>query len=127
MPSVYEDVLSRARNSIARPGADAAYADGDDRSWMEIDWPSLSRDLEIDGRMVHVVDTGGAKPPLLFLHGLGGVWQNWLLNIPAFMGTHRVIAPDLPGFGRSEMPAGRISIQGYGRVIDELCRELDVD
>ena len=67
------------------------------------------------------------RPPLLFLHGLGGVWQNWLLNIPAFMGTHRVIAPDLPGFGRSEMPAGRISIQGYGRVIDELCRALDVD
>jgi pimeloyl-ACP methyl ester carboxylesterase len=43
------------------------------------------------------------------------------------MGTHRVIAPDLPGFGRSEMPSGRISIQGYARVIDELCRELDVN
>ena len=45
------------------------------------------------GRRVNVVDTGGSGPPLLFLHGLGGLWQNWLLNIPAFMDRFRVIAP----------------------------------
>ena len=73
------------------------------------------------GARVNVIDTGGSGPPLLFLHGLGGLWQNWLLNIPAFMDSHRVIAPDLPGFGGSEMPAGRISIQGFARVIDALC------
>ena len=55
------------------------------------------------------------------------MWQNWLLNIPAFMGSHRVIAPDLPGFGRSEMPAGKISIQGYARLIDALCAELGLE
>ena len=37
------------------------------------------------GRRVNLIDTGGDGPPLLFLHGLGGLWQNWLLNIPAFM------------------------------------------
>ena len=42
------------------------------------------------------------------------------------MGSHRVIAPDLPGFGRSEMPSGRISIQGFARVIDALCDRLDI-
>jgi pimeloyl-ACP methyl ester carboxylesterase len=99
----------------------------DDATWRTVDWPAITRGLMGAGRRLNVVDTGGDGPPLLFLHGLGGLWQNWLLNIPAFMGTHRVIAPDLPGFGRSEMPAGRISIQGYARVIDELCRELGVD
>jgi pimeloyl-ACP methyl ester carboxylesterase len=68
-----------------------------------------------------------AGPPIIFIHGLGGLWQNWLLNIPAFMGRHRVLAPDLPGFGRSEMPNGRISIQGFARVIDALCDALDVE
>ena len=29
---------------------------------------------------------GATGPPLLFVHGLSGLWQNWLLNIPAFMG-----------------------------------------
>jgi len=127
VPGFREQVLGFAGNALVRPGADPEYADGDDSTWRSVDWPAFTRSLVVAGRRINVVDTGGDGPPLLFLHGLGGVWQNWLLNIPAFMGTHRVIAPDLPGFGRSEMPSGRISIQGYARVIDELCRELDVD
>ncbi len=79
------------------------------------------------GKRVNMIDTGGDGPPLLFLHGLGGLWQNWLLNIPAFMGRFRVLAPDLPGFGGSEMPAGRISIQGFARVIDALCDRLELE
>jgi pimeloyl-ACP methyl ester carboxylesterase len=127
VPSVYEDVLNRARNAVARPGADRAYADGDDTSWMDIDWPSLSRDIEIDGRMVHVVDTGGAGPPLLFLHGLGGVWQNWLLNIAEFRHTHRCVTFDLPGFGESEMPREPISIPGFAKTADAVCAQLGLD
>jgi pimeloyl-ACP methyl ester carboxylesterase len=124
---VYEDVLNRARNGVARPGADGGYADGDDASWMTVDWPRLSRDIEIDGRMVHVVDTGGDGPPLLFLHGLGGVWQNWLLNIAAFMGTHRCVTLDLPGFGQSEMPIGDISIPLFAKTADAVCEQLGLD
>jgi pimeloyl-ACP methyl ester carboxylesterase len=114
-------------NVLLRPGADASYADGQDQTWMSVDWPSMTRELLVLGRRINVVDTGGDKPPLLLLHGLGGLWQNWLLNIPAFMGSHRVIAPDLPGFGGSEMPAGRISIQGFARVIDALCDMLEIE
>ncbi|HET8755932.1 MAG TPA: alpha/beta hydrolase [Solirubrobacteraceae bacterium] len=127
MPSVYEDVLGRFRNTIARPGADHTYADGDDQSWMRIDWGSLSRSIEVDDRRVHVVDTGGDGPPLLFLHGLGGVWQNWLLTIPAFMSTHRCVTFDLPGFGESEMPRGEISIPGFAKVADAVCDQLGID
>jgi pimeloyl-ACP methyl ester carboxylesterase len=127
VPSVYEDVLNRARNGIARPGADRSYADADDRTWMDIDWPSLSRDIEIDGRMVHVVDTGGSGPPLLFLHGLGGVWQNWLLNIAAFKDTHRCVTFDLPGFGESEVPREEISMTGYAKTANAVCEQLGVD
>jgi pimeloyl-ACP methyl ester carboxylesterase len=125
--SVYREVLDRARNGVLRPGADHTYASGDDRTWMEVDWPSLSRDIEIDDRSVHVVDTGGDGPPLLFIHGLGGVWQNWLLNIPAFMGTHRCVTFDLPGFGQSEMPAGELSIQNFAKTADRVCEELGVE
>jgi pimeloyl-ACP methyl ester carboxylesterase len=125
--SVYRDVLDRARNGIVRPGADPTYASGDDRMWMDVDWPSLSRDVEIDGSLVHVVDSGGDGPPLLFIHGLGGVWQNWLLNIPAFMDSHRCVAFDLPGFGESEMPQGELSIPNFAKAADRLCDVLGVD
>ena len=87
-------------NGLLRPGPDETYADGDDATWKGIDWPAMTRQVAVEGREVNVVDTGGAgKPVLVFVHGLSGSWQNWLLNIPAFMDSHRVIAPDLPGFG----------------------------
>jgi pimeloyl-ACP methyl ester carboxylesterase len=94
---------------------------------MDVDWPALTRRVPIDGRDVSVVDSGGDRPPLLFLHGLGGIWQNWLLNLPAFMGTHRVVAVDLPGFGQSEMPAGKISLPGVAHTVDALCGELGLE
>jgi pimeloyl-ACP methyl ester carboxylesterase len=127
VPSVYQDALARARSGVFRPGPDATYADGDDSSWMDVDWPAMTRRVEVDGRQVSVVDTGGDAPPLLWIHGLGGIWQNWLLNIPAFMGSHRCLAVDLPGFGQSELPAGEISIRGFARTVDRVCDALGVD
>jgi pimeloyl-ACP methyl ester carboxylesterase len=127
VPSVYQDALTRARSGVFRPGPDATYADGDDASWIEIDWPAMTRSVEVDGRAVSVVDTGGDGPPLLWLHGLGGIWQNWLLNIPVFMDTHRCVAIDLPGFGQSEVPVGEISMHGFARTVDRLCDALEID
>jgi pimeloyl-ACP methyl ester carboxylesterase len=57
----------------------------------------------------------GAGPPLLLIHGLAGSWESWLENIPALALAHDAIAVDLPGFGRSEVPTGEVSIPGYAR------------
>ncbi|HEX2125401.1 MAG TPA: alpha/beta hydrolase [Thermoleophilaceae bacterium] len=127
MPSVYQDALARARSGVFRPGPDPTYADGDDDTWMKIDWPTMTRRVEVDGRQVSVVDTGGDGPPLVWIHGLGGIWQNWLLNIPAFMETHRCVALDLPGFGQSELPAGELSIRGFAHTVDRVCDLLEVE
>jgi pimeloyl-ACP methyl ester carboxylesterase len=124
---VHRQALAVVRNGLIRPGADPTYADGDDSTWMGIDWPSMTHRLEVGGRAVNVVDTGGDGPPLLFIHGLGALWQCWLLNIPPFMDSHRVLAVDLPGFGESEMPAGKISVRGYAEVVDAVCDQLGVE
>ena len=126
MPPVHRQLSAIARNALIRPGADGAYADGDDQSWLGVDWPALTRHVDVDGRPVNVIDTGGDGPPLLLVHGLSGAWQNWLLTIPAFMGEYRCIAPDLPGFGASPMPAGDISIRHYAHVVDRVCYALGV-
>ena len=126
MPSVYQDAYERAKSGVFRPGPDSTYADGDDSSWMEIDWPAMTRQLTIEGRSVGFVDTGGDGSPLVFIHGLGGIWQNWLLNLPVFMRTHRCIAVDLPGFGLSEAPE-EASIPGFARVVDKLCAEIGIE
>jgi pimeloyl-ACP methyl ester carboxylesterase len=92
---------------------------------MDVDWREHQRWVTIDGRQVNVVELGSG-PPIVFIHGLSGSWQNWLEQVPVFAREHRVIAFDLPGFGGSEMPAQKISISGYGRFVDTLLDELGV-
>jgi pimeloyl-ACP methyl ester carboxylesterase len=118
------------RGAVLRPGPDPTYADGDDATWMRVDWPSLQRTLELDGRRVNVLDTGETvptRPALLFLHGWSSNWQIFLLNVAAFRDTHRVLALDLPGFGASELPREPLSIRGYARLVDAMCAELGVE
>jgi pimeloyl-ACP methyl ester carboxylesterase len=92
---------------------------------MDVDWCEHQRWVRIDGRQVNVVELGSG-PPIVFIHGLSGSWQNWLEQVPVFAREHRVIAFDLPGFGGSEMPAQKISISGYGRFVNALLDELGV-
>jgi pimeloyl-ACP methyl ester carboxylesterase len=69
----------------------------------------------------------GEGPPIVFVHGLSGAWQNWLENIPHFARTHRVIAIDLPGFGASPMPPWNISIPAYSRFLRDFCERMGID
>ena len=92
---------------------------------MDLDWRAHQRWVTVAERRVNVVELGSG-PPLVFVHGLSGSWQNWLEQLPAFARDHRVIAMDLPGFGESEMPAAKISIPGYARWLDALLDELGV-
>ena len=94
-------------------------------AWREIDWSSHQRWISVDGVSANVIDLGEG-PPLVFVHGLSGSWQNWLLQLPEFARDHRVIAVDLPGFGASPMPREKISISGYGRWLDRLLEVMDI-
>ena len=92
--------------------------------WLDIDWREHQKWVRVDGRAINVIEMGAGDPPILFVHGLSGSWQNWLENIPHFAKRHRVVALDLPGFGESQMPSEEISIPGYGRSLNAVCDEL---
>jgi pimeloyl-ACP methyl ester carboxylesterase len=97
-------------------------------SWREVDWQAHLHQVEIRGRGINYVDIGqGDKPPVVFIHGLGGNWQNWLENIPRLAQDRRVVALDLPGFGESQLPRDDISISGYGEVVVEFARAIGID
>ena len=51
-------------------------------AWVDIDWSRHQRWVRVRDRWANVVEYGSG-PPVLFVHGLGGCWQNWLENIPA--------------------------------------------
>jgi pimeloyl-ACP methyl ester carboxylesterase len=110
------------------PSVPGPYGPTGRSAWMDVDWRAHRRFVDVDGRRVNVVEIGDDHgPPVVFVHGLAGSWQNWLENIPHFAAAgHRVIAFDLPGFGMSDEPPGKISIPGYGRLVDTLLDRLGV-
>ena len=46
----------------------------------------------------------GAGPPLVLLHGASGSWTHWIRNVLPLAAHHRVLAPDMPGYGESDAP-----------------------
>jgi pimeloyl-ACP methyl ester carboxylesterase len=99
-------------------------------AWYDIDWREHQRWVLVDGLPVNTIDLGppaGANlEPVVFFHGLGGSWPNWLEQLPVFAAERRVVAFDLPGFGHSPVPREQISIAGYARLADRLLAELGI-
>lgn len=55
-----------------------------------------------EGRMVW--HEWGSGPPLVLLHGGAGSWRHWTRNIEPLSRRHRLLVPDLPGLGESDLP-----------------------
>ena len=89
---------------------------------MEVD----ARYLEIDGRRAFV-EARGDGPAVICLHTAGQSGRQWfemLHDLPAF--GWRAVVPDLPGHGRSDLPAaGPVdSIEAYAEWVAQLITEL---
>src|ERR1044071_10138677 len=65
--------------------------------------------VDVPGARLHVAEAGEGSP-ILLLHGWPQHWWTWRKVIPALAESHRVICPDLRGFGWSEAPAGPYEI-----------------
>jgi proline-specific peptidase len=81
-----------------------------------------SKKINLSGVNLHYVEAGKG-PALLFLHGLGGTWKDWSANLPAFAATHQVMAIDFPGFGDSDKPEGKYSIEWFTDIVEGFFRE----
>ena len=79
--------------------------------------PVSERRLQLAGVSTAVWE-GGEGRPIVFLQGeFAAVWMR---VIPELVTTHRVIAPDLPGLGASEMPGGPPDADTVIAWLDEL-------
>ena len=87
--------------------------------------PGESRTVDLDGP-VHYVDFGGpeAAPTVVLVHGLGGSHLNWDLFAPLLTPHVRVLALDLPGFGRSEPGHRLATVHNNVQVLDRFVREV---
>lgn len=59
--------------------------------------------IKVNDTQLHVAQTGTGKP-LLLIHGWPQHWYVWRKIIPLLKNHYRLIMPDLPGLGWSDMP-----------------------
>jgi len=89
-------------------------------------YPFASHHEDVNGARVHYVDEGSG-PPLLLLHG-NPTWSCLYRDvITGLRDRYRCIAPDLPGFGLSQAPAGYgFTAREHAAVIEQLVLKLDL-
>lgn len=70
------------------------------------------------------LQAGQGTDTLLFIHGALCDHSDWREQLAFFEGTHRVVAPDLQGHGRSSVHTGLIGVEPYARDMAALIEAL---
>jgi pimeloyl-ACP methyl ester carboxylesterase len=68
--------------------------------------------------------TAGEGPVVLLVHGMAGGSSTWNHAIPLLAASGTVIAPDLPGNGRSAKPRGDYSLGAYASFLRDFVTAL---
>ena len=79
-----------------------------------------------DGRHVAALDTLGDRPAAVLLHGIGASKDHWPRLTRRLAPRLRVVAPDLPGYGESDV-AGDLSTSGLADAVVQFLDALGLD
>ncbi|NQY87642.1 MAG: alpha/beta fold hydrolase [Colwellia sp.] len=92
--------------------------------------PEIGKSIKANGIKTNYHDVGKGDAVLL-IHGSGpgvSAWANWRLNIPELAKNHRVIAPDMVGFGYTERPTdNHYSMDDWVEQVIGLLDALNID
>jgi pimeloyl-ACP methyl ester carboxylesterase len=84
--------------------------------------------LDVGGVGTYVVEGGrGDAPPVVLIHGYGDTADGWRRVVPGLLPDHRVIAIDVPPFGRSGDPGAPLLIDFYKDFFPELFEQLGLE
>ncbi|HEX8067120.1 MAG TPA: alpha/beta fold hydrolase [Thermoleophilaceae bacterium] len=82
--------------------------------------------VEVGGVPTYVVDAGEG-PTILLVHGYGDTADGWRRVVPGLLADNRVVAVDVPPFGRSGLPAAPLLIDYYKDFFPELLERLGIE
>jgi pimeloyl-ACP methyl ester carboxylesterase len=88
----------------------------------------LGRFINVDGVRLHYLDEGDG-PPLVLLHGLGSMVEDFVLSglVREASKRYRVIAIDRPGYGHSERPRRlRFGAAAQAQLVRKVLQRLEV-
>jgi 3-oxoadipate enol-lactonase len=85
----------------------------------------MMKQVRANGVNLNVLDEGQGSP-IVFVHGFPLDHSMWRKQIDEFAATHRVIAPDLRGFGASEGTNGTVLMETFADDVAATLDELQV-
>ncbi len=85
--------------------------------------------FEVDGLRIHCFEAGESGSPVVLLHGGGNdsAHLSWGRVISPLSDHHRVLAPDFPGYGLSDKPEIKYTMDYYVTFLAHLLDELHLD
>lgn len=83
--------------------------------------------ITVNGIKIHYLEAG-EKEVILMLHGFPTSAYLWRNTMPKLAETHRVIALDLPGSGKSDKPLSvSYSLNFYNKLIEQFLLQLNIE
>ena len=91
-------------------------------------WPEKSVELD-EGRVSYVELNPEGAQTVILIHGLGSYLKFWSFQLDELAAKgYRVIALDLPGYGKSDKPASfPYTMEAFAGVVHELTGRLGID
>lgn len=103
------------------------YKDAPALAFADLDYGFATHSQRINGINVSYIDEGKGEQTIILVHGLasnGGFWRN---NIGELSKQYRVIAVDLPGYGKSEKGVYPYTMTFYADIVSGLIKQLGIE
>jgi pimeloyl-ACP methyl ester carboxylesterase len=94
------------------------------QSFKQLSYPMPVSHVSVDGIDVAFTDVGQGPRTLVLIHGLASYMPVWTRNLDELQREARVVAIDLPGYGKSSKANYEYSMAFYARVVDKLIDTL---
>lgn len=82
--------------------------------------------VAVRGWRLRVLEAGAGEP-IVLVHGLGTSSAYWRHNISVLAGCGRVLAVDLPGFGKSDTPDAVLRPEDLADVLYLWCEQMGIE
>jgi pimeloyl-ACP methyl ester carboxylesterase len=82
--------------------------------------------VDAGGVSTYVVDAGEG-PTVVLVHGYGDTADGWRRVVPSLLQNHRVVAVDVPPFGRSGQPRAPKLLDFYRDFFPDLLEKLEIE
>ncbi len=102
------------------------YKDAPALEFSDFDYGFKSNFIKVNGINISYIDEGKGEQTIALVHGLASNGGFWRYNIVELSKQYRVIAIDLPGYGKSDKGVYPYTMSFYADIVSGLLNQLNI-